>query len=25
MCREERRQRDQRVHEMTRDPQIEPW
>ena len=25
MCREERRQREQRVHEMTRDPQIEPW
>lgn len=25
MCREEQRQRDQYVHEMTRDPQVEPW
>ena len=25
MCREEQRQRDALQHEMTRDPQVEPW
>jgi hypothetical protein len=25
MCREERRVRDMRQHEATRDPQVEPW